>query len=325
MSVQFIQIETTTVCNQRCNFCPVSDHGRPKQIMSMAILDKILHEISIFPVECVYLNGFNEPTYDKGLIDKVNRIQAAGYEIHLNSNGAGLKPTLTDALIEAGVTAFCINLSTVDEARYRQTRGTHDLQRVSLNLPHLLHRGREKAVEVRLMVLGFLDNSHLTEIQDIGECFQLLPQELLICPIVSYACDHRPTIAPNGYRQSLRGCAEGRHQRWLHFNADGRVIFCCQDYDGAYPIGDVTTQSISEIFYGETMQKFRRWLEGEEEAPEDFLCRTCLRGLDDNNYSAINYSEMLRARFCDTCMLPAGLGQERACGRCAVGHFGGLT
>lgn len=316
MSIRFVQIETTTVCNQRCNFCPVSNSKRPKQTMSMGILDKILNEISVFPVEAIYLNGFNEPTYDKELVAKVERIRAAGYKkrIHLNSNGSGLEPELTDKLIEAEVTSFSINISTVDEARYRKTRGTNDLQKVFRNLPYLLIHAREKGIEVNLVILGFLDKLHLTDIRKICESFYPLPQELLICPIVNYACDHR-TIAPNGYRQALRGCAENRHKQWLHCNADGQVIFCCQDYNTAYPIGDVTIQSVIEIFNGETVRKFRGWVEGDEQAPEDFLCRFCVKAIDENNYD-----DTLRSRFCHSCVLPADLGEESACRHCAIGH-----
>ena len=60
--IPFVAIETSTICNQRCSFCPVSTQGRPKVRMDGNTLDRVVEELRGRPVRSVYLNGFNEPT-----------------------------------------------------------------------------------------------------------------------------------------------------------------------------------------------------------------------------------------------------------------------
>src|SRR5262249_22670307 len=50
--------------------------------------------------------------------------------------------------------------------------------------------------------------------------------------------------------------------------------------------GDVTAQSIVEVLEGEEMAKMRRWGYGVDEAPDDFICRTCAFALRRWKYSS---------------------------------------
>ena len=59
----------------------------------------------------------------------------------------------------------------------------------------------------------------------------------------------------------------------------GACIICCQDYDENYVVGDLTRASIRDVLAGEEMARIRRWTYGVEEAPADFICRTCVFAL----------------------------------------------
>ena len=65
----------------------------------------------------------------------------------------------------------------------------------------------------------------------------------------------------------------------LHITPAGKAILCCQDYDENYVVGDVATHSIAEVLEGDEMAKMRRWVYGVEDAPPDFICRTCVFAL----------------------------------------------
>ncbi len=312
LPLRYIQIETTTRCNQRCHFCPVSVSQRPKAVLSLEKVQQIIQGISEYPLEAVYLNGFNEPTYDKQLLDKVQSLRAAGLPLHLNSNGSGLTQTLTDGLLAAGVAGFTLNLSTLDAERYLATRGSRDLPNVIQHLEYLLaHKG---AAQVNMLVLGQLDAVHAQDIQAIQTHFAPLGATLVICPIADFAAGATQVLKRRLYHTQLRGCIGQRHRHWLHFTPSAHAILCCQDYAQQYPVGDLHTQTPTEIYQSETFAQLRRWVEGEEPAPEDFICRTCVFALGSESYA-----EKTRQFFCAHCQLPAQLGNLAAsCHQCVV-------
>jgi len=56
--------------------------------------------------------------------------------------------------------------------------------------------------------------------------------------------------------------------------SDGRAGFCCLDYEGIYPLGDFSHQSLNEIWHGEAYQKLRKHM---ARSDMQFLtkCRKC--------------------------------------------------
>jgi len=76
----------------------------------------------------------------------------------------------------------------------------------------------------------------------------------------------------------LAGCDNvgSRPLQHLHITPRGACILCCEDYDEKYVVGDLTKQSIDEVLRGDELAKMRRWVYGLEEAPADFMCRSCV-------------------------------------------------
>jgi pyruvate-formate lyase-activating enzyme len=311
--LRFLALETSTICSQRCTFCPVSTQGRPNTWMSADTLDRVIESLREQPVETVYLNGFNEPTLTPNLVEIVKRLRAvSSAHITLNTNGSGLRAKLADELIAAGVPEFVVNLSTIDPEEYARVRGYSDVGRVLRNVEHLLERAREKGASVTLLVLGNLDERHAENVLAIERRFAHLSPKVVICPLGEYAGDPRNTTVLHPGR--LRGCGqEDRPNQWVHLAANGEALLCCHDYAQAYVVGDVNVQSLDGIFNDGRLEQFRRWISGAEEAPADFICRRCQLAISDRDLRP-----QMEGLFCQRCTLPARFGKERSCGRCAV-------
>ena len=316
MTLKYIQIETTTTCNQRCNFCPVSVAKRPKQTMSLAVVDKIISSLRAYNIEKVFVNGFNEPTYDKQLVEKVRRLHDAGFSVDLNTNGSGLTPKLTKDLLQNGVVSFTINISTLDATEYLETRGNLDIKRVIPHIEYLLEQKLSQKFDVILLILGHLDKQHGINIQSIAKQFAGSSAQILICPIADFAAGATQILSKDVYHKTLRGCVSERQNQWLHFTPDGSAILCCQDYFEQYKIGNIAEETVTDIHQGEQINQLRRWISGEEVAPEDFICRSCVFAISDETYA-----QKIKKMFCDRCVLPNMLGIENACQRCAINSY----
>ncbi len=313
-----ISIETATTCNQRCTFCPVAVTRRQKNNLSLERLEKILSGIRPNQIEDIQIVGFYEPTYDKQLIEKISLIRKAGFNFSIFTNASGLKPELTNELIRLKVSRITINLSTLDEIEYETTRGTKDLKRIIPNLEYLLFQVRMQIQKptIKIIILGALDQQHANNIQMITNKFYKYLDVLgfEISPYGDYAGDVKTKLVPRKqfYHQTLRGCAKEYQNERLYFNAQAEALLCCQDYFGQYKLGNIDESSVKQIHQSKNITKWRQWISGEE-APKDFICRSCLFALSDDNFV-----ERLEKQFCQSCVLPTMLGVENSCHRCEV-------
>src|SRR6266849_1911276 len=63
-SVKRVDIEISSHCNARCQYCPVSTDPKPKRVMSMELFEHIAQQIAPYRPEWVSLNSFSEPLLD---------------------------------------------------------------------------------------------------------------------------------------------------------------------------------------------------------------------------------------------------------------------
>ncbi len=92
-----IEIETSTVCNWKCEFCPGRTMERKAQHIDKNLYRHILDKaIDYGSIKYVVLHGFNEPTIDPHFLFYVEELISRGFQLVLFTNGTGL----TDEKIE---------------------------------------------------------------------------------------------------------------------------------------------------------------------------------------------------------------------------------
>jgi MoaA/NifB/PqqE/SkfB family radical SAM enzyme len=280
--LKIVSLETLTTCNQKCYFCPVSIAPRPDEEMPVALFERIVEELMPFrdTLEGVFLQSYNEPTIDRRFVDLVRTLFAADLPVAVLSNASGLTPARVESLMQAGTLRYlCINLSTLDRERYQADRGADHLDLVLRNLE--LMRDKEIADDMRIVVLGEMDDRHRADFDAISQRFAGSKFTVMM----HHATDRAGWLdlglnRPEPIRH-LAGCdlMGSRPIQHLHITPSGKCVLCCQDYDENYVVGDVTGSSILEVLEGPEMAKMRRWTYGVEEAPDDFICRTCVWAL----------------------------------------------
>lgn len=111
-----VDIETSTVCNRKCDYCPLSIHDRKKQTL---IDDKLYSQIisdlgSIDFDSTISLNLYNEPLLDDKIYSRIKEARKAcpNSFIKFNSNGDYLTREILDKLVDSGLNALFITLHT---------------------------------------------------------------------------------------------------------------------------------------------------------------------------------------------------------------------
>jgi len=277
--LKYVSIETHTVCNQGCYFCPVSLARREKYFMPDELWESILRQLRPYrqTIEGISTIQYNEPTVDRRFKTQIKQLKDSGLAPAIISNGTGLLPRVVDALMEiGGVRYLSINFSTMDPERYLEERGSNQLPKVLENLRYL--KNFQLGQEMDITVLGTGDDRHRRDYEEIsaefsGSCFDVRYFE-----VMNRAGNLPIGLSPSVSDGTLCGCEQtgSRPLQWLHVTAQGKVVFCCQDYYEKYIVGDFNKQTLEEILSGEKMARLRRWSYGVEGAPEKFICRHCV-------------------------------------------------
>lgn len=277
--LKIVSLETATACNQKCYFCPVSIAPREDEIMSTAMFENIVGQLTAFreTLQSVFLQSYNEPTIDRRFVEQCRTLFAAQLPVAVLSNGSGLTPAKVDALAESGPLRFlCINLSTLDRERYAADRGEDHLGIVLRNLDYV--KDVAVAAEMKIVVLGTGNAVHDADYAAIAERFAGSRFGVEKHVVMDRAGWLDVGLKPPARKAQLRGCDNvgSRPLQHLHITPAGKCVLCCEDYDEKYVVGDLTASSIAEVLESDAVSTLRKWVYGIEEAPDDFICRNCV-------------------------------------------------
>lgn len=254
-----VGIETTTLCNQRCGYCPHADDEarRSKQKrghqMPQTLFSNIIDQLQGFGFGGqITLNGYGEPLLDCLLVDRVREIREKlprAY-ISINSNGAKLTAEKLQELIDVG-------LSHIDITNHHE-RGTGayaDLEQKIEGLRADPKFGRYIFYKEQIGKIynrgGAVNAEALDQYVKVG--YLAGPQDRLVCLSNMFTL----TIA-----------------------VDGAVLICCNDFDHREPMGKLGEngrESMEDIWCSEKFRRLRiEILRGDF---RNRVCRRCNIGL----------------------------------------------
>lgn len=275
--LKYVSLEAHTVCNQGCYFCPVAYDPRETYFMPTERYEDVVRQVAEHreTIEAVFMINYNEPTADKRFVDQVRTLREAGLPPATLTNGTGLTPKRVDALVEMGGLRFLsINLSTLDPERYAADRKGDHLELVLRNLEYA--RDRPVAEDMDIVVLGRGDEVHRRDFEEIERRFGGSRFNVKFFEVMDRAGYLQ--IGLSARNQKLCGCDNvgSRPLQHLHVNPYGKCLLCCEDYDENYVVGDLSEETLEEVLTGPRFALLRRWVYGVEEAPADFICRSCV-------------------------------------------------
>lgn len=220
---KLVEIETVNRCNGVCEFCPVNakDDPREKHVMSEELFYNIIGQLEKLNYSGrISLFSNNEPFLDKRIIEfsKYMREHLPNAKIHMFTNGTLLTMDKFIAIIDY-----------LDELIIDNY--TQDL--------HLI----DNAENIRLYC-----EEHTELIEKVSIVLRK-PKEILTS---------RGGMAPNRKEQESYPdvrCAFPFQQ--LIIRPTGQVSLCCNDALGKFTMGDLSRESILDVWYGEKYKKIR--------------------------------------------------------------------
>lgn len=280
-----IAIETASLCNRHCVFCPNHTTARPDELMPMETIDHIISQLEeINYAGCITWYLYNEPLRDKRLIDIVrsvdSRLPRACQSI--NTNGDYLKkPEQLTALFDAGLRQVVINVYSAQDGvggPSAQLRGVEQA------------RQRADRFQEWINQLGYEPKGSMYTHVPRGSRFAKVERKYGLkegaTKIGSFEMQNRSGNISH-FQAALdeplkKMCV--RPFRFLNVNWKGDVILCCNDYHGDICFGNVLERGLVEIWNSEKFNAYRVAMLNKDR--DVGLCRGC-------DYSGGSYPHMV--------------------------------
>jgi hypothetical protein len=262
---RFIQIETILGCDAECPFCPQKNIDRTPAVMREATWKKIVDDTRGLGVTYrPFLQ--NEPLIDKRLPAIVKYIKEdPTARAEINTNGSLLDAKRGAALIEAGIDLVRFSIDAFSSETFAACRVGLDYGKVVDNVNRFVAAAAETrgkvATEVRMIDLA----SSRHEQRDFIEYWSARADRALIVPLYHWPWDA-------GVEMVRKPCFKMREE--MFFYTDGRAVLCCWDIAGRAVIGDVTKESVLDIWNGAVRQEYAAFL-SRGERDRILLCSRC--------------------------------------------------
>jgi radical SAM protein with 4Fe4S-binding SPASM domain len=268
-----VQIFPIYACNFKCKYCIFSvkkaNRGfiSDKITMDFNLYKRCIDDIASFPhkVKVLRFVGIGEPLLHKNISEM---IEYAVYKdvanvVELLTNASLLVPELSDSIISAGLSRMVVSLQGTTREKYRNICGVDiDLDKFINNLRYYYENKGSAHLYIKIVDCA-LDNKH--DEQRFYDLFGNICDTIAIehaVPIHSgidydgvLKIQNSPLTQFGLPISDVEVCPQPFFT--LQINPDGKIVPC---YSFEYPkiVGDCNTQSVNEIWNGETFRKLRR-------------------------------------------------------------------
>lgn len=296
-------IEPTNRCNFSCRFCPVHLEEFPDVVgglrfMDFALFEKVIHDVKAMGQQLVNLNlyGDGEPFLNKRLLDMIRlaaQMQIA-QNIIVTSNGSAITEENAIALLDSGLTHLRVSIYGIDEDFHRHITGSPitpaQVYANIVRLRKLRDASGNRLPHIYVKMIGTSETR--SQLDRFREMYTGVADEVNVENPINW----------NGYNENdLVGALDPEHecnltlvQGWhkqkgqsnrhkqicttpflsLNVKSDGAVTICIVDWNKGTTVGDITRESLADIWHGERLRAFRRMhIEGRRS--ENPSCRNC--------------------------------------------------
>jgi len=280
-------IEPTNLCNLSCVFCPTSDRellrnvGRPAGMMSMKLFEKIISDLTAFesPSKILHLYKDGEPLLHPHIIDMLTLLKQAKVteQIRIKTNGTLLNPVLNAHLIDTGIDWIGISVESVNSAGYKKVTGVGiDYEKFKNNIRDLFQRRQKCEVYTKIVDVNLSQEEKDKFFCDFSPISDFCAIENLMGLSYSDSKDFMMGTIPETQDGlplvEKHVCPYPFYALSINFN--GSVSVCCADWAHKTVVGDVSCNSLKEIWNSATMYAFRN-MHLEHRRNSNLACANC--------------------------------------------------
>ena len=283
-----LSVEVTSRCNLNCPFClvglqnalPSTEHDLlPRGLgdIELSLYEKIVGDAVEFGIETMQLHFQGESLLHKQFPDMVRIAKERGLMTQAFTNGLPLTEKMAEAILNAGLDMLRFSVDGVSEEVYQKNRVGGQFARVFRNMKMLKEKVRERNSPIRLewQIIAMRNNEH-----ELDRA-RIMAREIGYNFFVKTFAVTDPASTPlnSAYQRKLhiKLCADIYRAIFVYYNGD--VVPCCYDLEGKAIVGNLSRQTLLEIWKSPKYTELRRRIDNAYRKPEEEpeLCKSCLK------------------------------------------------
>jgi molybdenum cofactor biosynthesis enzyme MoaA len=259
-----IQIQTITGCNAGCIFCP---NGKTKRTiprgrrMDWDLYRSIVDQAVALGIRRYSVYLMNEPMLDHELPQRVEYVSARIAKpqyVKVTSHGGLLTERMARGLLDSGLNKLKISVQSLNPKTYHDIMGL-DLSKTLSNIDRLLALKQQGGYKLPRLEIVMVDSVQThNEIPAIRRYWQQRDIKLYIEPVENRADQQNIRDAAVGARKLKAFAWCRRLMEQIYILYDGRMLQCCADWEQRSVMGDLTQESLADIWHGRHYSDYRR-------------------------------------------------------------------
>ena len=266
-----VDIETSSVCNLKCPMCFTITEEFKKtvrtKLMESSLYYRIIDEIAGY-VPALRLSFRGEPTLHPKLIEFITYAKEKGMkEVSFLTNGSNLTDEYIRKLIEAGVDWITVSIDGIGEV-YESIRKPLKFEEIFQKIKRFSEIKKEMGVHRPVVKIQGIWPAVKQNLEEYYNMFESITDLIAFNPLID--CLDKDTDIV--YEENF-ACPQ-IYQR-IFIASDGKALMCANDETNMNVIGDLSKESVYEVWHGEGLQKVRDTHKREKGFLEVPVCRKC--------------------------------------------------
>ncbi len=277
-----MQIEPTNRCNLRCSLCPVTTGmDRPSGFMDFGLYKRLIDEAGE-DLFLILLWDWGEPFIHPDIYDMIAYARGKGIKLVSSTNGhLFAREEHAEKVVRSGLDSLIFAMDGISQETYEKFRQGGKLETVLQGIRNVVAQKKALGSRTPLINLRFIPMRHneheMGSLRDLARCLGVDALTFKTLNPVNPAetdpkkdsdnpylpCESRYQrfkYASDGFAARLRVDKNPCKHLWnmpvIHWN--GVICSCPYDPKEEYPLGDLNTQSLAEIWDGEPYRRMRR-------------------------------------------------------------------
>lgn len=269
-----IHIELDTKCNMKCVMCPIDSIQRGEKMTDKVVIN-LIHQIKQLNVGYVDFVNYGEPLLHKDFFKYCAMVtHLLGHrKLGIVTNGSMMNENIANWMMTLNPHFVIFSVDAFDKEIYEKVRVGADRDKIYANIEFYIEylRNCEVLDIFKPRVVMTVGNYNEDEVSKVKEYWSKKDVILHV-----YRCTGRggekAYTCPNNNPCIV--ILDG-----MFILSDGRVVPCCEDWNGIEVMGDVHNNTLLEIWKGDKFKSFReKHLSGRKN--ESVLCRNCKTSMD---------------------------------------------
>ncbi len=261
-------LEPTNFCPMSCRMCPRTEYMTRKiGYMDLGLYKKIIDQAK-GQTQYLGIQLFGDSVFHPKIWEMVDYAEERGIKIMVSTNPTSLSRQKVDDLLKSKLSNLVLSMEGTNDETYKYYRGPRaDYELALKNIEYLCRRKTELGlgrpfITIRMIKMKLTEG----EYADFRKLWENYPgiNEATIKSFSTYGGMYF-SINQSASEEQKSGRFKNPNtypcrDPWINVTVlwDGRVVPCCIDVDGYNVVGDLSTQSLEEIWNGPKMRELRR-------------------------------------------------------------------